>query len=213
MYCTKCGAEIIAEEPFCLFCGLDSSGETPLSVEKRVADQTELEATAYKASSVAHNVRSERKIYLFVLSFFTLVAAGAILFFTWAWNSKDPEMIKARPHVTSIQYFLILYCVVLGIWLIVYLSITIHLSSAFPKGTYSWALELALTMLGIVPGIIYMLVVAHGLIAKAPDITPIAAAPFGPGNQNAPPLPPPPKLPRGSRKRRSVDGRKTRIPY
>lgn len=158
-------------------------------------------------SIAAFRVRMKRKSYIFGLFFSTLVAAGIIAIFTGFWYSTDPELMKSRPDMSSTQYFLILYGVVIALWLIVYLLSTISFSSGFPKGTYSWALELTLTILGVLPGIVYTLVVAHKVMAEAPGNTRMPATPIVHGYQRVKPPPPPPKLRRGSRRRRFTSGR------
>lgn len=206
MFCTHCGAEFITDEPFCLFCGLDNSEETPLSFEQRLAERSEKEPTAHRKSIMASKVRTRRSAYLLILILTGLVAAFFIYVLTLAWYSDDPQLVASRPHMSSAKYFLILYSVVLGLWLVIYIVATILLAAALPKGIYRKSLIIALSVAGILPGIFYMLNVASRVTAETPKSKPMLVATDLPVNSRNASAPPPPRLPRKSRGRRSTIG-------
>lgn len=188
MFCTTCGAEIIAREPFCLFCGTDHSGPAALTYTQRKENERVFVENEAQSVLQAKSLRSARRAYFATLAESTVVAIFFILLpLTAAWYATDSPFKDLKPNVSTARFMLILYGVVIGLWLIIYVIVTARLLSKCPRGSYRIGWVTILSLLGILPGVIYSLEIAGHELAKAPA-QPFAISPL--------PGPPPPPVPR-----------------
>jgi hypothetical protein len=196
MYCTKCGGEIITQEPFCLFCGHDFSGPEPVSFEVKTANQQQDAAESQQKALIAYNLRRKRRSYISSLLAATFVVSLGAGFFLLAVTGPNPWPVAER-HITETQYVIIVIAAALALWFIMYTIESFQFKAKCPPGSYKVSIALLLGLLGIVPGIVYTLSIARKLISDAPP-----GIALGPPLPTGPVMPPPPSLPLRSRGRR-----------